>query len=81
MRFDVAIDEYVADMRSQGRMNSDKTERDYRIVLYAHAEDVNNRDPRYTGREDVKRTLRRWSASEFAAEEPLGPDLVLRLDG
>lgn len=57
----MAIDEFVADMRSQGRMNSDKTERDYRIVLYAHADDVGNRDPRYTAREDVKRTLRRWS--------------------
>ena len=42
MRFDVAIDEFVADMRSQGRMNSDKTERDYRLVLYAHAEDIDN---------------------------------------
>jgi integrase/recombinase XerD len=60
MRFDVAIDEYVADMQAQGRMNSSATERDYRLVLYAHAEDVDNRDPRYTGREDVKRTLRRW---------------------
>src|SRR5688572_10579988 len=47
-------------MRLQGRMNSDATERDYRGTLYAHLEDVENRDPRYTGREDVKRTLRRW---------------------
>lgn len=60
MRFDVAIDLYVGDMRAQGRMNSAATERDYRLVLYWHAEDVDNRDPRYTGREDVKRTLRRW---------------------
>jgi site-specific recombinase XerD len=60
VRFDVAIDEYVVDMRSQGRMNSAATERDYRLVLYAHADDVGNRDPRYTGRDDAKRTLRRW---------------------
>jgi site-specific recombinase XerD len=60
MRFDVAIDEYVADMQAQGRMNSAATERDYRLVLYAHADDVDNRDPRYTGRDDVKLTLRRW---------------------
>ncbi|MBS1843092.1 MAG: hypothetical protein JST53_01630 [Actinobacteria bacterium] len=60
MRFDVAIDQYVADMQTQGRMNSAATERDYRLVLYRHADDVDNRDPRYTGREDVKRTLRRW---------------------
>jgi site-specific recombinase XerD len=26
----------------------------------AHADDVDNRDPRKTGREDVKGTLRRW---------------------
>jgi integrase len=60
VRFDVAIDEYVADMWSQGRFNSPASERNYRLVLYAHAEDVDNRDPRYTNREDIKRTLRRW---------------------
>jgi site-specific recombinase XerD len=61
MRFDVAIDEYVRDMWSQGRFTSEATERNYRLVLYAHAEDVDNRDPERTGRDDVKRTLRRWS--------------------
>jgi site-specific recombinase XerD len=60
MRFDVAIDEYIADMRLQGRINSDATERNYRGTLYAHCDDVGNRDPGYTGREDVKRTLSRW---------------------
>jgi site-specific recombinase XerD len=60
VRFDVAIDSYVADMRLQARMNSEATERDYRGTLYAHAEDVKNRDPRKTGRDDVKRTLGRW---------------------
>jgi site-specific recombinase XerD len=60
VRFDVAIDEFVADWQAQGHMNSDKTERDYRLVLDAHCDDVSNRDPRYTSREDVKRTLRRW---------------------
>lgn len=60
MRFTQAIDLYVADMRSQGRMNSDRTEVDYRQVLNRHSEDVSNRDPRLTGREDVKVTLRRW---------------------
>ena len=81
MRFDVAIDEYVRDMRSQGRMNSDKTERDYRIVLYAHSEDVDNRDPRYTGREDSEADAAALVPSEFAEEEPLRPNLLLRLDG
>jgi len=61
MRFDVAIDEYVRDMWSQGRFNSGSTERNYRLVLYAHAVDVDNRDPERTGRDDVRQTLRRWS--------------------
>src|SRR4051812_13205917 len=61
MKFSAAIDQYIADRRSLGHIGSDRTERDYRIVLYAHAEDVENRDPAYTSKEDVKRTLRRWS--------------------
>src|SRR5215208_2012941 len=48
-------------MKSQGRMNSPATERDYRYCLIRHAEDVENRDPTYTNRDDVKRTLRRWA--------------------
>jgi integrase len=61
MRFDEAIDQYIADMQSQGRLNSRSSERGYRSTLVAHAEDVRNRDPFYVGREDVKRTLRRWA--------------------
>ncbi len=61
MRFYEAIDQYVDDMRSHGRMSSDKSERLYRDVLYLHAEDCQLRDPRQTTRDDVKRTLRRWS--------------------
>ena len=60
MRFTAAIDLFIADRSSQGRINSADTERDYRATLIAHAEDVDNRDPRKTGREDVKTTLRRW---------------------
>ncbi len=48
-------------MWSQGRFTSEATERNYRLVLYAHAEDIDNRDPERTGRDDVKQTLRRWS--------------------
>lgn len=51
---------YIADMRSQGRLNSQSSERGYRSTLVAHGEDVNNRDPAYISRDDVKRTLRRW---------------------
>lgn len=60
MKFSEAIDAYVADMRAEGRMTSDPTERSYRSCLDAHADDVDNRDPRYTNRQDVKKTLGRW---------------------
>jgi integrase len=60
MRFSDAIDRYIEDMQSQGRLNSRSSERGYRSTLEAHGEDVGNRDPRYVAREDVKRTLRRW---------------------
>lgn len=61
MKLTAAIDAYIEDMRLDGWINSPATERDYRGALMAHAEDVANRDPRYTSREDVKRTLSRWA--------------------
>jgi integrase len=61
MRLATAIDAYIADMRAQGRINSPATERDYRYCLDRHGEDVDNRDPCYVNRDDVKCTLRRWS--------------------
>ncbi len=60
MKFAAAIDAYIADMQSQGRLNSRSSDRGYRSTLVAHAQDVGNRDPSYVGREDVKRTLSRW---------------------
>ena len=60
MKFYDAIEAYITDMRTQGRLNSASSERGYRSTLDAHAVDVGNRDPAKTGREDVKRTLRRW---------------------
>lgn len=60
MKFDRAIEEFIRDKRSEGRINSDRTEAGYRLTLGAHAQDVGNRDPRTVGRDDVKRTLRRW---------------------
>lgn len=60
MKFDCAIDLYIADMQTQGRLNSPSSERGYRSTLLVHAEDVGNRDPAYVSRDDVKRTLRRW---------------------
>jgi site-specific recombinase XerD len=61
MNFARALDLYIADMTSQGRLNSESAVRGYRSTLEAHAEDVGNRDPRYVGRDHVKRTLRRWA--------------------
>jgi integrase/recombinase XerD len=63
MRFNEAIDRYIADMQAQGRLNSPSSERGYRSTLVAHAEDIRNRDPAYVGRDDVKLTLRRWPNS------------------
>ena len=60
MKLTSAIDFFIEDMWSSGRMGSEATERDYRGTLRAHAEDVSNRDPRVTNRDDVKATLRRW---------------------
>jgi integrase len=60
MRFVRAVDLYIADQRAEGRINSLNTEREYRGTLNCHAEDVDNRDPAYTNRDDVKRTLARW---------------------
>ena len=60
MRLTTAIDEFLADKRSAGQINSARTEASYRSRLECHAEDVRDRDPRTTNRDDVKRTLRRW---------------------
>jgi hypothetical protein len=60
VKFSRAIDLYIADMRAEGRINSPRSERSYRGALYHHCDDLENRDPAYAGREDVKRTLRRW---------------------
>lgn len=67
MRFDKAIDLFIADMRAQGRMRSQHTETSYRTTLEMHALDVSNRDPSKTGRLDAKRTLSRW-------DPPLSPE-------
>lgn len=60
MTFAKAIDLYIADQRMYGRINSDVTERAYRSRLNAHCDDIGNRDPRTVGRDDIKKTLRRW---------------------
>lgn len=60
MRFADAIDQYIADKRREGRLNSDNSINAYRTCLEAHCDDINNRDPAKTGRQDIKRTLSRW---------------------
>jgi integrase/recombinase XerD len=60
MAFADAVDAYIQDQRRYGRINSDNTERGYREGLVAHAEDVGDRGPYETDRDDVKRTLARW---------------------
>jgi integrase len=60
VKFAAAVDAYIADMQTEGRLTSVSSERGYRSTLAAHGEDVGNRDPAYISREDVKKTLRRW---------------------
>jgi integrase/recombinase XerC len=68
MRCTELVDLCLEQLREDGRLHSDATERAYRAVLMRHAADVQNRDPRRsTSREDVKRTLRRWRNPNTAA--------------
>jgi integrase len=60
MKLSAAVDLYCIDMWGQGRFTSPRSETDYRIVLDRHADDVNNKDPRWTNRENVKTTLSHW---------------------
>src|SRR4051794_37635837 len=61
MKFRTAIDLYVRDMWASGRFTSKRSEVSYRACLNRHADDVDNRDPRYVGREDIKKTLAHWT--------------------
>jgi integrase/recombinase XerC len=56
-----AIEDYVADMRAFGRLSTERSAQEYRRVLRSHGEDAASADPTTTTREDVKRTLRRWT--------------------
>lgn len=60
MRFDEVADNYISARRATGHINSDDTERSYRLAFNALREDVNNRDPRKIGPADIERTLSRW---------------------
>ena len=67
MKFFDAIDEFLADKRQQGRVNSRHTELSYRSRLEHLGETVSNRDPRLVGRDDLKRALRKWQNPNSAA--------------
>jgi len=58
--FRQAIDAYIRDQQTSGRINSPATKKRYLHTLWLHAEDVDNRSPHVTNRDDVKGTLRRW---------------------
>jgi site-specific recombinase XerD len=87
MSFTQVLNEYIADMRSQGRINSVNTERAYRAKLGKHGDDLGNANPRTATRQDVKTTLRRWNGNtqkhghailssfyKWCMEEGLRPD-------
>lgn len=63
MRFDQYVDRFIEHKQRFGDFNSPATLRSYRGTLYAHAEDVDQRDPANTTREHVLTTLSRWDGS------------------
>jgi site-specific recombinase XerD len=60
MKFDAAVDEFLAEYTTAGRINSKNTLAAYRYALECLGKDCGNRDPRTIGRNDVKKTLARW---------------------
>ncbi len=70
--FGAAIDTYIRDQRTFGRLNSKVSVRGYRSTLERHHEDVGRGSPLHTDREDVKRTLERWRGnSQYHAHSVL----------
>jgi site-specific recombinase XerD len=63
LSFHKAVDLFIRDMRSEGRINSKNTERAYRAKLGKHGEDVANMNPADVTRADVRGTLRRWEGN------------------
>lgn len=60
MKLDQAVEQYLAEMRSEGRINSPHTVASYRSRLDALGRQAGNRDPRTIGVSDVDRTLAGW---------------------
>lgn len=61
--FAEAIDAFLRDMWTEGRVTSKNTERTYRDALYLHADDVlkTGRNWQTSERQSVKLTMARWS--------------------
>lgn len=60
MKFGRAVDEYIRDMKAEGRLNSDNSLLAYRTKLDHLEHVVLNRDPAKVGPDDIKRALGRW---------------------
>lgn len=60
LSFQRAIELFIADAKSEGRMTSKHTERAYREKLSLHGEDLGNHHPAVAVRADIRTTLRRW---------------------
>jgi site-specific recombinase XerD len=68
VRFDHAIDLYVADKRAANEIASKNTEDSYRYALGVLAADTSNRDPSKIGKRDLQRTLARWEKPRTRAQ-------------
>jgi integrase/recombinase XerD len=71
VRFAQAIDRFLDDMRVAGRITSRSSERAYTDVLSWHEQDAETADVRKTTREDVRRTLKRWSGNTQATRHSI----------
>ena len=63
MRFAKAIDAFLSDYESEGRINSAHTRLAYQTKLDHLATVVDNRDPAKVGPADVKQALTRWDGN------------------
>jgi integrase len=87
LTFGDAIDTYIRDQQTFGRLNGIHTRRSYESVLRRHWADVGDYGLLRTTRDDVKRTLERWKGNsqyhahstlisfwDWAMQEGLRPD-------
>lgn len=63
MKFDAAVDMFIQDWQTAGRINSRHTVVAYRYALTCLGQDSGRRDPATIDRDNVKVTLQRWSGN------------------